>query len=357
MGELIVATSTLAKEAVDEIRKGLHYRIDYLELASRLGADYISYSSRDSYPGPVERIEHRVKLDVYWAWELARQVRRRRYGSVFSMSERIGIPLAYTLPAGVRHVVMLHHPISPRKLQFLKLTGAAHRWDKALVFSDAEREVVRSSLQLPAERIGTLHFPMDTSFFRPVDLKSEPEGERFIFSIGLSHRDYPTLLKAMATLPDVRCQISGTSAWVNHRAGYEGFTLPENVEARAYDHPSIIRQVYQKSQFVVIPIRPDTTQWSAGAASVLQPQAMGRPVVATKMPGLSDYVEDGVTGILVEPGNPEAMAEAIRDLWDHPEKVAKMGKAAVTWVQENFSLDKWLYEVIAVLEPGSGMQP
>jgi glycosyltransferase involved in cell wall biosynthesis len=53
--------------------------------------------------------------------------------------------------------------------------------------------------------------------------------------------------------------------------------------------------------------------------------AVGTPVVATRVGGLAEVVDDGVTGRLVEPGSPDALAEAVLDVLAHR---AEMGAAA-----------------------------
>jgi glycosyltransferase involved in cell wall biosynthesis len=143
----------------------------------------------------------------------------------------------------------------------------------------------------------------------------------------------------------VACQISATSAWVKHKAGYEDEVIPDNVQIKGYDHPNAICEAYANSRFVVIPIRYPISQWSAGSVSVLQPQAMGKAVIATRTPGLADYIIDGETGLLVEPNNPQAMAEAIEFLWNNPDKAAAMGQRGCEWVRDNFSIEHWIDEL------------
>jgi len=49
--------------------------------------------------------------------------------------------------------------------------------------------------------------------------------------------------------------------------------------------------------------------------ALLEAQAAGVPVIGTKVGGILDLIEDGKTGLLVEPGNPEAIAEAINKIY------------------------------------------
>ena len=72
---------------------------------------------------------------------------------------------------------------------------------------------------------------------------------------------------------------------------------------------------------------------------------MGRPVIATRRPGLAEYVIEGETALLVEPGNVEEMATAIASLWDDPDRAEQMGKAGRRLMEESFTIDRWLDRV------------
>jgi phosphatidylinositol alpha-mannosyltransferase len=56
--------------------------------------------------------------------------------------------------------------------------------------------------------------------------------------------------------------------------------------------------------------------------------AAGTPVVASDIAGYRDVVRDGVDGVLVPRADPQALAEALRDLWEEPVRRAAMGRAA-----------------------------
>jgi phosphatidyl-myo-inositol alpha-mannosyltransferase len=61
--------------------------------------------------------------------------------------------------------------------------------------------------------------------------------------------------------------------------------------------------------------------------------AAGTPVVASDIAGYRDVVRDGVDGILVPPADPQALAEALRDLYDEPERRVEMSRAAAADVE------------------------
>ena len=70
---------------------------------------------------------------------------------------------------------------------------------------------------------------------------------------------------------------------------------------------------------------------------VAEAMASGRPVVAAKLGGLLDLVEPGVTGLLVEPGNAGALADALRLLIDNPERAQALGRAGRRRAVEKFT--------------------
>ena len=56
--------------------------------------------------------------------------------------------------------------------------------------------------------------------------------------------------------------------------------------------------------------------------------AAARPIVATRVGGTPDAIADGVTGILVPPQDPAALAAAMVRMLEHPAEAAQMGLAA-----------------------------
>src|SRR5207302_6963268 len=86
--------------------------------------------------------------------------------------------------------------------------------------------------------------------------------------------------------------------------------------------------------FTVVPsLAPEVFPMSA-----LEAFAAGKPVVASRIGGLPELVEDGVTGTLVPPDDPARLAEAMTALWQAPERAAKLGKRAWRRVRERYSL-------------------
>ena len=82
--------------------------------------------------------------------------------------------------------------------------------------------------------------------------------------------------------------------------------------------------------------------------SAIEALAAGLPVVATNHGGLPEIVRDGATGLLVRPNDSAALAKALRQLADDPDRRARMGEAAAADARERFGLERMLDEVEGV---------
>jgi len=328
------------------VQEGALPRIDYLALAHLLPAEYVDHNAVPDRPAGMKQLEARLRLDFSEAYHVAQLVKERGYDLVFSMSERIGIPLALLLPATVRHVVLGHHLLSPRKLRLLRGLHVPQRWDRVLVPTRADRDRLRGAWPDMPHRIDWLPNSVDTRFFRPDGAVASGVGT-YVLSAGLSYRDYPTFIAALRRLPEVTAHLHVGSMWSGAGSG-DMRSLPDNIQCKPFVALPTLRACYQASQFVVLPLRR-TTLLSAGSTVALQAQAMGKPVIATRTPGMEEYIQDGVTGLLVDPEDPQALAAAIAALWNDPARVDAMGRRALEWVVANFGFDQWLERVAALL--------
>jgi N-acetyl-alpha-D-glucosaminyl L-malate synthase BshA len=74
--------------------------------------------------------------------------------------------------------------------------------------------------------------------------------------------------------------------------------------------------------------------------AILEGMFFGSPSVATRVGGIPEVVEDGVSGLLVPAGDVDALAQALQRLIDDPARRVALGQAARKRAQEEFSADK-----------------
>ena len=90
------------------------------------------------------------------------------------------------------------------------------------------------------------------------------------------------------------------------------------------------------------------SQWEGSAKVTYEAAACGLPQITTREAG--DLVRDGVEGIIVQPGDVNAIAAAIEYLHTHPEIVEQMGSAARRRVVENFTWDHFRTRLLGAYE-------
>jgi len=91
-----------------------------------------------------------------------------------------------------------------------------------------------------------------------------------------------------------------------------------------------VMQAWNRSLFRLVP-----STWSDPCpTTALEAMATGRPLIASRMGGLTDMVEEGVTGLLVPPGDEAALRQAMERLLADPALRARMGEAAKRKVVE-----------------------
>jgi phosphatidyl-myo-inositol dimannoside synthase len=100
-----------------------------------------------------------------------------------------------------------------------------------------------------------------------------------------------------------------------------------------------VMSLYHLSDVVVLPALACTDDVEGFGIVLLEAAAAGRPVVATRVGGIPDAVEDGKSGILVDSGDYECLTQTLISLLLDPKARAVMGAYARMRVREQFSWD------------------
>jgi glycosyltransferase involved in cell wall biosynthesis len=191
--------------------------------------------------------------------------------------------------------------------------------------------ILTSEWGVAPDRVTTVPFGIDAEFYA---VQPQPEVPGIVVSAGEDVlRDHDLLINAMARLnekdPQVRLELA-TGMKVE---------LPPSLgrvfHERLYGK---MRDLYRRASVVAVAVHPSAAR-ASGSTVVLEGMASGRPVVATANPALAEFIIDGVTGILVPPGDVDAMTKAIGELLADPARAAEMGRAGAQYVRERFTSD------------------
>lgn len=170
------------------------------------------------------------------------------------------------------------------------------------------------------------------------ELAKQRSDDGFIFAGGDSVRDHDLLIAAAAyTTQPITLAAKGVTARMQERA-------PENVIAGPVQ-PHRFNELLRTCRAAVVPLLSDTNR-SGGMQTYLNAMVLGKPVIITDCLGARDYVEDGVSGIIVPPDDPRALGRAMDwvadpDNREAVERIARQGQrvASETFTHERYAAD------------------
>lgn len=157
-------------------------------------------------------------------------------------------------------------------------------------------------------------------------------------------KDPLTLVKAIRDLPSVKLMMVGDGSL---RSEVERFIHDNGLASRViltgkrWDIPNLLAA---SDVFVF------SSRWEGLPYAIIEAMVAGLPVVATRVGGVPELVEDGITGFLVPPKDPKALAEAIQKLLDDPDLRCRMGQAGRKKALKEFTLERMLVETQRVYE-------
>lgn len=214
-----------------------------------------------------------------------------------------------------------------------------------LVTSPAQQaDVVSERLGWARDRIVKIPFPVMV----PPDPGPPPSGSpRILFAGRFEPRKSPETIiraapKVLSEFPDAAFVFVGrdspSGGHVSYRAWLESVARELGV-LHALEfvdgwRPEGVTREMPRASLCVVPSRSESFGYVAAEAS-----SFGRPVIASRVTGLSEVVCDGITGRLVSPAEPEEWAEAIVSLLRDPEAARCMGREGRAFVAAHFAPD------------------
>lgn len=193
---------------------------------------------------------------------------------------------------------------------------AFKRVDFLVVGSEAIGQYYEKLFGFPKSKTGLMPEFVGKDQFEEVRAE---ELEDYIFAGGAANRDWTTFFKAMR-------MVKAPAIAVSWKHSFNGLIAPENVCLR-YDLPvEMFHEIQRKSRLVVIPLRDPLM--ISGMEVLDKSMALGKAVIVTRTSVTSKYVEEGVTGLFAEPGDPVHLASRIKYLLENPEVAQRLGTQA-----------------------------
>jgi glycosyltransferase involved in cell wall biosynthesis len=202
---------------------------------------------------------------------------------------------------------------------------------------DVDRFVVPSAFYV--EKFCEWGFPRDRfvhlpNFIDPAHYVPQLQaGRHFLFFGRLSReKGVATLLRAAASA-GVPVKIAGTGPQEEELRTL-AIELHADAEFLGFLGGASLHDAIRAARAVVLP-----SEWYENAPmSVLEAYALGKPVVGADIGGIPELVRHGITGMIFESGNNDALARGLRGLAEADDsEIAGMGGAGREWVEREFT--------------------
>jgi glycosyltransferase involved in cell wall biosynthesis len=238
--------------------------------------------------------------------------------------------------------------VSGRPKKFLKRL-LLRRYDKVFcvsqfVLNDLRRQQISSDLILSRHFINTDRFRPDKSVRDELRKQHHVEGRFVLLTVAhlIKAKGIEVLIRTLADLPE------SIVLWIVGD-GEESEKLRQlcselHLTSRVYFYglQKNVAPFMQAADCFVCP-----SLWAEAAGLVnLEASASGLPVIASRVGGLPEYVEDGRTGLLFLPGDHRELARCVQLLNEDPALRQKMSADARAWAVEKFSADSGVLECL-----------
>jgi len=229
------------------------------------------------------------------------------------------------------------------------------------VISNAIFNQVREQ-RIPAEKIRLVSLRVDLNLFNPISklsiLRIDSFGDKMGINIGYVGRliDGKGLEDLFEAVKILRSQdlklvslreiprrgrtwkliVCGTGPLETKlREMAEDLKIDDKIEWRGFVPYDKVPEALSQIDIFVYP------SWHEGfGRSIMEAMAMEKAVVATRVGGIPDLIEDNENGFLVSPHNPQELAQKIEILMENKELRLKFGKAGREWVSRNFEWNR-----------------
>jgi alpha-maltose-1-phosphate synthase len=259
------------------------------------------------------------------------------------------IRILYRIPL----IVTLHsmEPLRPWKADQLGTGYLVSTWiektavesaDRVIAVSSQMREDILHHFAVDPARVVVLHNGIDLERFRRTDRRDvlERYGVRppYVLFVGriTDQKGIFHLLEAAPRLPPgvqvVLCAAAPDTPEIEARLRQAVPRHPNVVWINAMLAVEQVVQLYSHAAVFACP-----SVYEPFGLINLEAMACETPVVASAVGGILEVVEDGVTGLLVPPGRPEALADALRRVLEDRDLARALGQAGRRRVEERFS--------------------
>lgn len=285
-----------------------------------------------------------LRQALMFLFPLSLVLRRKQFGKIIAWQQFYGLNFAFW--CRLLHLKKVNDLTVMTFIYKKKLGGVGlfyHKYMAYIVTSQYIDRFICFSKEECSYYADTFGVDVDKFVYVPLG-KGAPEmrdtgDDGYIFSTGRSNRDYDFLVSALKGT-NYRCVIACDS--------YKA-KCPANVSVLTSCHDDDMLRQMAHCHCVAIPLKD--LRISAGQLVALQAMSMGKPVVCTSSDGIKDYVENGVTGLLVN-NDKESWMAALQQLYAPDGCHAEMSKNAGDIYRRTFTEEAMYRRISNVVNGG-----
>jgi glycosyltransferase involved in cell wall biosynthesis len=307
----------------------------------------------------ITQVKKNVGIDIKSLNKLLRIIKSSRPDVIISHMPSVFLPLFfYQIIRKVKVVFVEHHSIQLRsKFSFLISNFNLFFADKIICLTDSYKTQYISKMFITpdflSKKVGVQANAINESkFFKEKKAHNENKTISHITMIGRFNtgKDHSTLLKAISILittgHTLKVSLPGDGETLNEiKELCSSLNLNSIVTFPGMISETEVIEVLRNSDVFVLATAGETQ-----SLSILQAMACEVPVVASKVSGVRDMIEDGETGMLYEHGNAADLAKKIRILLDVQEVKETVVKHASDYFNVNHSFKSFFIGYKNIIE-------
>lgn len=178
------------------------------------------------------------------------------------------------------------------------------------------------------------------------DIEPKYNGNNYILYFGRLEKEKGiyTLLDAMKLLPEYHLKVVGIGTEYDNCIAYTSDKSINNVSFLGPKWNKDLEPIIKDCEFVIVP-----SEWHEPSPYVaLQSYSYGKPVIAAKMGGLNDLIEDNVTGLFFNAGDAHDLSIKINSLMADKARIKTMGENARLVVNSKYSPERYYTDTMDV---------
>ena len=194
---------------------------------------------------------------------------------------------------------------------------------------------------IKSRRIEVIHnFTSDT-------VANETHNKGYIFYFGRLSKEKGifNVVKAIKSIENIKLLIAGDGPQKKEIAEYiKDNKLETKVELLGYLNQEEVKKYIKEAKFIVVP-----SVWYENCPySILETMEIGKPIIASRIGGIPELIEDGVNGYLYEYENVDMLADKIRKLYSDEILVKQMGENAKKMFDNKYNKINYYKQIIKI---------